>query len=77
MLMAVSCAAFSQSKFKKFYLRADSLLRERYERVTYDTQYICRPGRRFMFRVRANLSGTSIRYKNGTCSCLDRPQRYA
>jgi hypothetical protein len=66
MLMAVVCTAFSQSKFKKFYLRADSLLRERYERVTYDTQYICRPDRRFLFRIRANLSGTSIRYKNVT-----------
>ena len=63
MLMTGTCA-FSQSKFRKLYLRADSILRERYEKVTYDTQYICRPDRRLLIRVRGNLSGNSIRYKN-------------
>ena len=60
----VCVGAFSQNKVKKLYLRADSILRERYERVTYDTQYICRPDRRLLFRIRGNFSGNSIRYKN-------------
>ena len=63
MLMVGTCA-FPQNKFKKLYLRADSLLRERYERVTYDTQYISRPDRRLLLRLRGNFSGNSIRYKN-------------
>ena len=64
LMLMMSAGAFSQNKIKKLYLRADSILRERYERVTYDTQYICRPERRLLIRVRGNLSGNSIRYKN-------------
>lgn len=64
LILMVSANGFSQNKFKKLYLRADSILRERYEKVTYDTQYICRPNKRLLFRVRGNLSGNSIRYKN-------------
>lgn len=63
MLMAAA-SAFPQNKLKKIYLRADSILRVRYERVTYDTLYISRPEKRFLLRVRGNLSGNSIRYKN-------------
>ena len=64
LVLMVSVSAFSQNKFKKLCLQADSLLRERYEKITYDTQYICRPERRLLLRVRGNLSGNSIRYKN-------------
>ena len=64
LMLMVSVCAFSQSKIKKLYERADSLLRVKYERVTYDTLYISRPDRRLTFRVRGNLSGNSIRYKN-------------
>ena len=63
MLMACTCA-FSQSKIKKFYERADSILRVKYERVTYDTQYISRPDKRLLLRVRGNLSGNTFRYRN-------------
>lgn len=64
LLLMVGTGAFSQSKIKRLYGRVDSLLRARYERVTYDTQYISRPDRRLLLRVRTNLSGNSIRYKN-------------
>lgn len=64
LMSMIGTCAFSQSKFKKLYQKADSLLRERYEKVSYDTQYICRPDRRFLFRVKGNLSGNAIRYKN-------------
>lgn len=64
LMLMVSACAFSQSKIKKLYNKADSILRVRYERVTYDTQYISRPDRRLTLRVRGNLSGNSIRYKN-------------
>ena len=64
LILMAGTNAFPQSKFKKLYLRADSILRERYEKVTYDTQYICRPDRRLLIRVRGNLSGNAIRYKN-------------
>lgn len=63
-MMMVGASAFSQNKFKKFFSRVDSVLRVKYERVTYDTQYICRPDRRLLLRVRGNLSGNSFRYKN-------------
>ena len=64
LLLTVGTCAFPQGKVKRLYGRVDSLLRTRYERVTYDTQYISRPDRRLLLRVRANLSGNSIRYKN-------------
>lgn len=64
LMLMVGASAFSQNKFKKFFLRVDSVLRVKYERVTYDTQYICRPDRRLLLRVRGNLSGNSLRYKN-------------
>ena len=64
MLIVGASASFPQNKLKKLYLRVDSLLRERYEKVTYDTQYISRPDRRLLVRVRSNMSGNSIRYKN-------------
>lgn len=64
LFVAVSDCAFSQSKIKKLYGRVDSVLRVRYERVTYDTLYIRRPNKRLTLRVRGNLSGNSIRYKN-------------
>ena len=63
-LLLASASAFSQNKIKKLYLRADSILRVRYEKITYDTLYICRPDRKFLFRIRGNFSGNSIRYKN-------------
>ena len=63
-MLMVGASAFSQNKFKKFFSRVDSVLRVKYERVTYDTQYICRPDRRLLLRVRGNLSGNSFRYKN-------------
>lgn len=63
-MLIVSTCAFPQNKLKKLYLRADSILRERYEKVTYDTQYISRPDRRLLLRLRGNFSGNSIRYKN-------------
>lgn len=64
LMLMVSACAFPQSKIKKLYERADSILRVKYERVTYDTQYISRPDKRFLLRIRGNLSGNSIRYKN-------------
>ena len=64
LMLIMSACAFSQIKLKKLYERADSILRERYERINYDTQYICRPDRKLLIRVRGNLSGNSIRYKN-------------
>lgn len=64
LMLIVSTCAFPQNKLKKLYLRADSILRERYEKVTYDTQYISRPDRRLLLRLRGNFSGNSIRYKN-------------
>lgn len=63
-MLAVSVCAFSQSKVKRLYERADSMLRVKYERVSYDTQYISRPDRRLTLKVRGNLSGNTFRYKN-------------
>lgn len=63
-MLMVSICVFSQSKIKRLYERADSMLRTRYERVTYDTQYICRPDKRLLLRVKGNMSGNTIRYKN-------------
>ena len=63
-MLIMSICASGQSKIKRLYERADSLLQTRYERVTYDTQYISRPDRKWMFRVRGNVSGTAFRYKN-------------
>ena len=64
LVLMLSICAFSQSKLKVFYGRVDSVLREKYVRVTYDTQYISRPEKRLLLRVRGNLSGNSFRYKN-------------
>ena len=64
LMLMVSTCIFSQNKVKRLYERADSILRVRYERVSYDTQYISRPDKRLLLRVRGNLSGNSIRYKN-------------
>lgn len=64
LMLMVSVCAFPQSKIKRLYERADSFLRVRYERVTYDTGYICRPDRRLTLRLRGNLSGNTFRYRN-------------
>ena len=63
-MLALSACAFPQSKLRKLYDKVDAKLREKYERVTYDTQYISRPDKRLLIRVRGNLSGNTFRYKN-------------
>lgn len=63
MLMA-GIQLFSQSKLQKLFRQVDDKLREKYERVNYDTQYISRPDKRVMVRVRGNLSGNNFYYKN-------------
>lgn len=55
---------FAQSKREIIRERVDSVLREKYEKVSYDTMYIARPESRLMIKVRGNLSGNSIRAKN-------------
>ena len=41
-------------------LTIDSVMGERYNRITFDTLYIRRPQSRLTFKVRGNVSGTSI-----------------
>ena len=64
LILLMSVSAFPKNKIKRFCERLDSMLRARYERVTYDTLYIDRPDRRLTLRLRGNLSGNTIRYKN-------------
>ena len=57
-------SASPQSKFKRICEKVDSMLRVRYEKVSYDTLYIRRPNRRLTLTLKGKLSGNSIRYKN-------------
>ena len=41
-------------------IKADSLLTEHYQKVTFDTAYIVRPTQPFTARVRLNFSGSTI-----------------
>jgi len=64
LMLTVSVCTFSQSKIKKLYEKVDAKLREKYERVTYDTLYISRPDKKFMLKIKGNLSGNSFRFKS-------------
>ncbi len=46
-----------KEKAKIWVHKGDSLLNERYTRITFDTNYIQRPEGRFLIKTQANLSG--------------------
>jgi len=58
-LLAVTAAA--QKKDKLLRTRVDSILQARYNRVTYDTNYIARPQSRLTLKLRTNISGYGVR----------------
>ncbi|MBP3213538.1 MAG: DUF4421 family protein [Bacteroidaceae bacterium] len=66
MLLMVGGVAFAQSKREKVRERVDSVLRTRYEKVSYDTLYMERPDAKLTLKFRGNLSGNSIRAKQTT-----------
>jgi len=66
MLLMVGGVAFAQSKREKVRERVDSVLRARYEKVSYDTLYMERPDAKLTLKFRGNLSGNSFRVKQTT-----------
>ncbi|MBR6129819.1 MAG: DUF4421 family protein [Bacteroidaceae bacterium] len=59
----------AQSRVKKLWTKADSLLTKRYYRSPYDTSYVVRPDGKLTLKLRWNQTGNSIRSK-GTVNDL-------
>ena len=66
LMLMTGVMAFAQSRRELVRERMDSVLRTRYQRVTYDTAYIRRPDAKLTLKFRGNLSGNSIRMKQTT-----------
>ncbi len=61
-LFAFASEAGAQSRGKRWMTKLNSKLSERYSRMNnIDTTYIARPATKWTVRVRANVSGTSIK----------------
>ena len=77
LLLFVACSMFNvqssmvhaQSRLKKVWTKADSVLTERYYKTSYDTNYVARPDGKLTLQLKANQSGNSIRAK-GTANGL-------
>lgn len=50
-----------QNRIGRFTAKADSLLTKKYNKVTYDTNYISRPDARLTLKLRTNVSGSSFK----------------
>ena len=65
-LLSVVCCLFevhAQSRLKKFWTKADSILTSRYYRTSYDTNYVVRPEGKLTLQLKGNQTGNSIRAK--------------
>ncbi len=60
LMLIVASMAFAQTRREIVRERVDSLLRTRYEQVTYDTLYLARPQAKLTLKLRGNLSHNSI-----------------
>lgn len=71
-LLTVLCCLFevrAESRFKRFLMKADSILTDRYYHTPYDTNYVARPEGKLAIQIKGNQSGNSIRGK-GTVNDL-------
>ena len=57
------CEVQAQSRLKKIWTKADSILTERYYKTSYDTNYVVRPEGKLTLQLKGNQSGNSIRAK--------------
>ncbi len=58
--LLLAMTASPQKKDRLLRTRVDSILQARYNRVTYDTNYIARPQNRMTLKVRTNISGYAV-----------------
>lgn len=58
-----SSTVHAQSRLKKFWTKADSILTDRYYRTSYDTNYVVRPEGKLTLKLKGNQSGNSLRTK--------------
>lgn len=67
-IFLLALPAAGQSKRERLRAKVDSLLTQKYYRVTYDTNYIGRPKGRLTLKARVNLSGNSVHAKSDDMS---------
>lgn len=67
-IFLLALPAAGQTKRERLRAKADSLLTQKYYRVTYDTNYIGRPKGRLTLKARVNLSGNSVHAKSDDMS---------
>ena len=53
----------AESRVKKLWTKADSILTTRYYRTPYDTNYVVRPEGKLTLKLRGNQTGNSVRAK--------------
>ena len=73
-ILCCSLTATAQSRLQVVKAHVDSVLQAKYNKVSYDTNFISRPKAKLTLKVRANISGNSIRAKgtvNGIYSKAD------
>ena len=58
-----SLQSAAQSRLKKFWTKADSILTDRYYKTSYDTNYVVRPEGKLTLKLRGNQTGNSLRAK--------------
>lgn len=56
-------SAYAQSRLKRLWTKADSILTYHYYRTPYDTNYVVRPEGMLTLKLRGNQTGNSIRSK--------------
>jgi len=66
LMLLLSGKSFAQHKIEVVREKVDSVLTERYEKITYDTTFIKRPDKRLMLRMMGSLAGNVIKSKNVT-----------
>ena len=71
LLTVVCCLSevHAQSRLKKIWTKADSILTDRYYKTSYDTNYVVRPEGRLTLKLKGNQAGYSLRSK-GTVNSL-------
>ncbi|MBR4517017.1 MAG: DUF4421 family protein [Bacteroidaceae bacterium] len=63
-LLSVVCClseVHAESRLKRFWSKADSLLTTRYYRTSYDTNYVVRPEGKLTLKLKGNQTGNSLR----------------
>ncbi len=65
LLSVVCCLSeiHAESRVKKLWTKADSILTTRYYRTPYDTNYVVRPEGKLTLKLRGNQTGNSVRAK--------------